>query len=112
MWVPGVGLVQLFTGDGKGKTSAALGVVVRALGHGLKVRLIFFMKGDYPYGEYQLLSQFPNIRISRFGRQYFVDPLHVKPSEREQARADLVTEMVEVKHPYRRGVLARKGFEY
>ena len=46
------GLVQIFTGNGKGKTSAALGVVLRALGHGLRVYIAYFMKGDYSYGGY------------------------------------------------------------
>ena len=46
---PKRGLVYIFTGDGKGKTSAALGVVLRALGHGLRVYISFFMKGDDPY---------------------------------------------------------------
>ncbi|MCK5433757.1 MAG: cob(I)yrinic acid a,c-diamide adenosyltransferase [Dehalococcoidales bacterium] len=41
------GLVQISTGNGKGKTSAALGMVLRALGHGLRVYIAYFMKGDY-----------------------------------------------------------------
>jgi cob(I)alamin adenosyltransferase len=44
------GLVEIFTGNGRGKTSAALGVVLRALGHDFKVCIIHFMKGNYPYG--------------------------------------------------------------
>jgi cob(I)alamin adenosyltransferase len=50
------GLVKVFTGDGKGKTSAALGVALRALGHDLKVFIVYFMKGDFPYGEQKILS--------------------------------------------------------
>jgi cob(I)alamin adenosyltransferase len=68
------GLVQVFTGDGKGKTSAALGSVVRALGHDLRVFIVFFMKGDYPYGERQLLSRIPNVTIASYGQEEFVDP--------------------------------------
>jgi cob(I)alamin adenosyltransferase len=169
-------LVQVFTGDGKGKTTAALGAVIRALGHGLRVCIIFFMKGDYPYGECNILSQLPNVKIARFGSQQFIDPTNIKPEEKEQARkalaaageailsgsydlvvldevnlavawglveldeviklikdkppnmeliltgrkadtkliqlADLVTEMLEIKHPYDEGIRARKGFEY
>jgi len=170
------GLVEIFTGSGKGKTSAALGMVLRALGHGLRVHIIFFMKGNYPYGERNMLPQLTNVSFQSFGHEQFVDPQNVKSEEREQAgealqaaraaiasgkfdlvvldevnvavawklievedllkliedkpqnveliltgryadqrlieRADLVTEMVEVKHPYQKGIKARKGIEY
>jgi len=169
-------LVQVFTGDGKGKTSAALGVAVRAAGHGLRVHITFFMKGNYPYGEQAALALLPNISVARFGSLEFVDPANVKPEEKEQARlaledaqravrsgdfdlvildevnvaaawnlidvkdvvrligekpdnvellltgryaaekvialADLVTEMKEIKHPYKKGIPSRKGFDY
>jgi len=170
------GLVEIFTGDGKGKTSAALGVALRALGHNRRVHIIFFMKGGYPYGERQILAQLPNISFSSFGQDYLVDPNNIKPEDKEQARkglekarevifsgnydlvildeinvavgwklvevsevleliknkpknveliltgryadpklidaADLVTEMVKVKHPYNKGVKSRKGIDY
>ena len=80
------GLVQIFTGEGKGKTSAALGSAVRASGHGLKVCVIVFMKGDYPYSEWDVLSSLPNIKIARFGFRTFTDPQNIKPEEKEQAR--------------------------
>ncbi len=48
-----VGLVVVLTGYGKGKTSSALGMVVRACGHGLKVLMIQFMKGDIFTGEWE-----------------------------------------------------------
>ncbi len=83
------GLIQIFTGDGKGKTSAALGVVLRALGHGLRVCIVAFMKGDYPYGEWEVLSRLPNVRIARFGFRTFTDPTNVKPEEIEQAKQAL-----------------------
>ncbi len=44
------GLIQVYTGEGKGKTSAALGLVVRALGHGLRVLLVRFLKTEQPQG--------------------------------------------------------------
>jgi cob(I)alamin adenosyltransferase len=170
------GLVQIFTGDGKGKTSAALGNIIRALGHGLRVFIIFFMKGDYPYGERNVLSQLPNVTVASFGQEEFVNPANIKLKQIEQAgealaaarqavasgnydlvildeinvavafklisvkdvleiiknkprqveliltgrqadprlieNADLVTEMVKIKHPYDKGISARKGFEY
>lgn len=80
------GLVQIFTGEGKGKTSAALGTAIRASGHGLKVCIIVFMKGDYPYSEWDVLSTLPNIKIARFGFRTFTDPENIKPQEKEQAR--------------------------
>ncbi|MFC2052005.1 cob(I)yrinic acid a,c-diamide adenosyltransferase [Chloroflexota bacterium] len=83
------GLVQIFTGDGKGKTSAALGVVLRALGHGLRVFIVAFMKGDYPYGEWSILAKLPGVKIARFGFRSFTDPANIKPEEIEQARQAL-----------------------
>jgi len=82
-------LVQLFTGDGKGKTTAALGTVVRALGHGLRAYIVFFMKGEYPYGENNILSKLPNVEMARFGSLEFIDSANIKPEDREQARKAL-----------------------
>ncbi len=83
------GLVQIFTGDGKGKTSAALGAVLRALGHGLRAYIVFFMKGDYPYGESRILSQLPNVDAARFGSRTFCNPADVRPEDKEQAQLAL-----------------------
>ena len=44
------------------------------------------MKGDYPYGEWESLSKFPNVSVAKFGTTAFTDPENVKPEEREQAR--------------------------
>jgi cob(I)alamin adenosyltransferase len=170
------GMVELYTGDGKGKTSAAIGVVVRALGNGLRVYLSFFMKGNTPSGERNILASLPDIRVEIFGAAGFVSPGKIKPEARRKAKeglaaareamlsgdfdlvvldelalaatwglvsiddvitlmtdkpegveliltgrladarlveaADLVTEMVKIKHPYDRGVQARQGIEY
>jgi cob(I)alamin adenosyltransferase len=81
--------VQVFTGDGKGKTTAALGTALRALGHGWKVLVVVFMKGDYRYGEWEALRTFPGATVMRFGFLEFTDPNHVKPEEREQAELAL-----------------------
>ncbi len=78
-------MVQVFTGDGKGKTTAALGTAIRALGHGLRVFVSVFMKGDYPYGEWDAFASFPNATVKRFGFLEFTYPDNVKPEEREQA---------------------------
>ena len=170
------GLVQVFTGNGKGKTTAALGTIIRAAGHGFRIFIVSFMKGDYAYGEYKTLASLPNIEISQFGFRKLTDPGNITPEEKEQARlamaaardavlggkydlvvldevnvalgynlidaeevielidkrppeveliltgryvdnriiemADLVTEMVKVKHPFDKGIKARKGIEY
>ncbi len=52
------GLLLVFTGDGKGKTTAALGTVFRALGHGKKVAVIQFIKGSWKYGELETAKRF------------------------------------------------------
>ena len=83
------GLVQIFTGDGKGKTSAALGIVLRALGHGLRVYIVYFMKGDYPYGEHNVLPKLPNVKFASFGSLKFIDLANIKPEEIEQAKQAL-----------------------
>jgi len=170
------GLVQIFTGDGKGKTSAALGTVVRALGQGLKICVIVFMKGDYPYSEWAFLSKIPGVRIERFGTNKFTDKHNPGPEAIEEAKkalaaarqamlsgeysvmvldevniasawnlvevddvvnlirekpmnieiiltgryaddklielADMVTECRKIKHPYDKGIKARKGLDY
>lgn len=79
------GLVQVFTGDGKGKTSAAIGAVVRAVGYGLKVYIAFFMKGDYPYGERKILSKLPGVKLESFGSSDFVNPRSTKPEDIKEA---------------------------
>ena len=170
----GKGYVHVYTGDGKGKTTAALGLALRAAGHGGKVFIGQFMKGQY-YGELTSLERVPGIRIEQVGdegciRKEEVTDRHVrhahqglarirgimaegdcsliildeicvaiwfglvttdqvldlvdeKPESTElvltgrQApqelirRADLVTEMREIKHYYTQGVLARNGIE-
>ena len=83
------GMVQVFTGDGKGKTTAALGAVIRALGEGRKVYIVFFMKGDYPYGERNILDGLSGVDIDSFGSLDFVYPDNVKPDDRKQARLAL-----------------------
>ena len=54
------GLVIVHTGPGKGKTSAALGMVVRAIGHGMKVGVVQFVKGAMTTGEKVVLDRFPD----------------------------------------------------
>ncbi len=169
-----LGYVQVYTGDGKGKTTAALGLALRAAGRGLKVLITQFAKGS-DTGELRALKDIPNITLHRCGTERFItenpareiiektregfaevrreiltgqydmvilDEINIavhfkmisaeevltliddKPAHTELiltgrkaapeiiARADLVTEMRNVKHYYDRAVGARKGIEY
>ncbi|MBC8527051.1 MAG: cob(I)yrinic acid a,c-diamide adenosyltransferase [Candidatus Cloacimonetes bacterium] len=67
-------MIQIYTGNGKGKTTAALGLALRAVGHGLKVVMIQFMKGKINYGELESAKLLPNFTIEQYGRPDFVNP--------------------------------------
>jgi cob(I)alamin adenosyltransferase len=170
------GLIQVYTGNGKGKTTAALGLGLRAVGHGLKVLIIQFMKGNFKYGELESARKLsPYLTIIPMGRETFVSKSHPDPADSQRAqegfslakkaiknrefdivildeinmavdygliplcdliqlidskpesveliltgrnakpeimdKADLVTEMVDRKHYYDKGIPARKGIE-
>lgn len=87
------GLVQVYWGNGKGKTTASLGLALRALGRGFKVHLIQFMKGgiegnkDFEeYGELKSLSKFENFSHKRFGVKKWVigkpEPEHIEQGKK------------------------------
>jgi len=57
------GLIVLLTGNGKGKSTSAFGMICRALGYDMKVGMVKFLKGDQPSGEDHFLSQHKNINI-------------------------------------------------
>lgn len=167
------GLIQIYTGDGKGKTTAAVGQAVRASGQGLKVIFIQFIKG-IDSGEHIFISEYHPFEINRLNsHDYFqkngeditkysretlelasmalgsgkydivvldeifiahqlrhittqeiIKLMDIKPASVELImtgryapaqvieRADLVTEMKAIKHPYNKGVTSRKGIEY
>ena len=66
------GLVQIYTGNGKGKTTAALGLSLRAAGRGLKVFIAQFVKGMF-YGELEALERFaPQITLRQYGGRCFI----------------------------------------
>jgi len=170
------GFIQVYTGNGKGKTTAALGLALRAAGSGFKTYVAQFLKGQ-PTGEIEAAKKLsPLVRIEQFGREGFImvkdgpededvilaragleraleamlsgdyrivvldevntavhfkilpeqevlDFLDKRPAGVEVvltgryapdsfiARADLVTEMKNVKHYYDQGVKAREGIE-
>lgn len=173
------GLIIVYTGNGKGKTTAALGLALRAIGYGMKVAMIQFIKGSWYYGELKSVSRlepefelvttgkgFVGIIDDRFDKQEHVDAakhalnisrekissnlydiiildeinyavklglidvndvielVRSKPKrvtlvltgnyadERIIELADLVTEMREVKHPYRHGIKAKRGIDF
>jgi cob(I)alamin adenosyltransferase len=65
------GLIIVYTGNGKGKTTAALGMVVRAIGYNWRVLMVQFIKGDWIYGElegYKKLA--PNFELKRMGKGF------------------------------------------
>jgi cob(I)alamin adenosyltransferase len=170
----GLGLIQIYTGRGKGKTTASLGLAMRAAGHGLKVAIIHFMK-IWDYGEVRSLKKL-GIDLFRYGTTELIDPNNPSPVDFEEAekaivkaeelvkngdhdilildeitlavdfnliplkrvvdllnnkpnnlelvltgrncpwelikRADLVSVIDEIKHPFQKGVEARRGIEF
>ena len=64
-------MIQVYTGNGKGKTTAAFGLALRAAGNGLKVYIAQFAKGRN-YGEIKALKKIKNIKIEQFGRGCFI----------------------------------------
>jgi len=77
------GLIHIYTGNGKGKTTAALGLALRAIGHGYRVYMLQFMKGSKNYGEIIAAERYlPGLTIVQSGLETFV-------SKEDPARADL-----------------------
>ena len=167
------GLIHIYTGEGKGKTTAALGLAARAAGHGKKVQIIQFLKPPSFSGEHLSMTSITGLEIESYGvagpvkksddnqahvklgikkaRSYIkntsidmlvLDEINIalnlgfvklaevmklieaKHDNMELVltgrdahpevikKADYVTEMKELKHPYNKGIAARKGVEY
>ncbi len=64
-------MIQVYTGNGKGKTTAAIGLALRAAGAGKKVYICQFCKGRC-YNEIKALKKFKNIKVEQFGRRCFI----------------------------------------
>jgi len=65
------GLILIFTGPGKGKTTAALGTAFRALGNGMRVMMLQFLKGSWHYGELDAAKLFPaQFELRQMGRGF------------------------------------------
>jgi len=82
-------MVQVLTGDGKGKTTAAFGQALRALGHGWNVLVIQFMKGDPTYGEVVAARKIPGLDVVQSGLPTFVEKGNPSPEDLRLARAGL-----------------------
>jgi cob(I)alamin adenosyltransferase len=83
------GLVHVYTGDGKGKTTAAIGLIVRAAGQGLRCLFIQFMKGKYPYGEVKVLRSIKGVTVKQYGTLKFVSKGKARKVDRREARKAL-----------------------
>jgi cob(I)alamin adenosyltransferase len=84
------GLIQIYTGKGKGKTTAALGLALRAVGRGLKVIMIQFLKGRAETGELTMARRLsPDLLIKPMGREGFLDPASPRPEDLALAKGAL-----------------------
>jgi cob(I)alamin adenosyltransferase len=81
--------IQVYTGDGKGKTTAALGLSIRAAGHGLKTYIGQFMKGQH-YGELTALRDNPFITIEQYGDIECIHRNQVTQKHKDQAEQGLI----------------------
>lgn len=81
-------MIQVYTGDGKGKTTAALGLALRAAGHSIKTLIIQFMKSEgCGYGEHKALKLlYPYVEFYAFGRECFVSKENPSEVDREYAK--------------------------
>ena len=79
------GLIHLYYGDGKGKTSSSLGVALRAIGHGYRVLVIQFMKGRHTTGEYKAKDIIDNFDIQQFGTENFINIYNPSSNDKERA---------------------------
>ena len=84
------GYIQVYTGDGKGKTTAAIGLAIRAIGAGKKVCIIQFMK-SLAYSEQKVLQNLPGITLITLGKPYFIVKEGMLTEEEIKAWGDQLT---------------------
>jgi cob(I)alamin adenosyltransferase len=82
------GYIHIYTGDGKGKTTAALGLAIRAAGYGMKTYIGQFMKGQH-YGELTALRDHPCITIEQYGDVECVHREEITQKHKDQAKQGL-----------------------
>lgn len=120
------GLLIVYTGDGKGKTTAALGLALRACGHGKHVSMLQFVKGTIPTGEVPASKHVPGLEILQLGKGFIeTDPagnpirkhvdaaknaLKVAMSKMESGNWDMIV-LDEVNLALSRGLLDRSELE-
>ena len=79
------GLLHVYTGPGKGKTTAAVGLATRAVGHGLRVYIVWFLKDRIEGGEFDALERLGGVEFVCFGRSGSVNPKHPDKKDVEAA---------------------------
>lgn len=82
-------MLQVYTGDGKGKTTAAFGLALRATGHGWPVLIIQFMKGDPGYGEVVAARRVRHLEVVQTGRPTFVEKGNPSAEDLAEAKRGL-----------------------
>jgi len=86
----GLGVIFLYTGTGAGKTTNALGLALRCVGHGLKVVIIQFLKGRKDIGEYKIKEKLsPHYEIYQFGRRELIDLFNPTEEDKKLAKEGL-----------------------
>ncbi len=82
--------VHVYTGEGEGKTIAAFGLALRAIGHGKKVLVVQFLKGRKDVGEYKVQEKLrPLLEVRQFGKPHFINLTEPSPEDKELAQKAL-----------------------